>query len=307
MKKIVKICLIIAVIAAALGVVGIGAGMAMGASPDEFLNISLNETHRVFKRGEQTGAAEHHAEKEPKPIEENGSAAAEKSAAEKPATQAKPVPEGLSLGDKNTQGLEFDLKAGEISFYLHDGDQILLAGENLNEISRHLEIENEENEISVEDTRARVEGNWKLQVYLPNRNFRDIDLDLGAADVYIEALQADEIAIDLGAGNLEADRIAAGRSADLDVGAGAMKVAYLEGKALDLDCGMGSMDIALQGRKTEYHSTLSCGIGKIQLGADSFSGLGRETVVGTALASEAGKFLEADCGVGEMIITFEEE
>lgn len=298
MKPLAKICLIIAVIAAALGLVGIGAGMAMGASPDEFLNISLDETQRVLKPGrdgwEETfdGSPEVSAEKHAVTAEPELAAMAG-------------VSEALAFGDENTRGLELELRAGEIQFYLYEGEKILIASDDLSEVSRYFDVEADEDEISIEDTRNHVLDNWKLQVYLPDRNFRDIDLDLGAADVYIEALQADEISVDLGAGNMEVDRMVAGTSADLDVGAGAMVIDWLEGKELDLDCGIGSMEISLQGKETDYNCTLDCGAGVIQLGDSTYSGLGRETQFGSG--RDAAKYLDVDCGIGEIVIGFEEE
>lgn len=290
MKPFAKICIIIAVIAAALGLVGIGAGMAMGASPDEFLNISFQESHRVLKH-ERADFVEVFGVTSP----------------DKKEVKPSDIPEGLILGDENTQGLELELKAGEITFCVYDGEEIILAAENLDKVRRFFDIEVEKEGVSIEDTRDAYIDSWELQIYLPDRIFRDIDLDFGAADVNIEVLQADEISIDLGAGNLEAGKIVAGRSADLDVGAGEMTISWLEGTELDLDCGIGSLEISLQGKESDYSYTLDCGAGTIFLGENSYSGLGRGTRLDNSKEAGATKQVDADCGIGEMIITFEEE
>lgn len=305
MKPFVRVCLIIAVIAAVLGLVGIGAGVAMGASPEEFLNLSLNETHRVLKPGnddfvEVFGVVSSGAESEIS-VDENAVVVSPETASVAGGNA------GLVFGDKNTQSLELELKAGEIQFYLYEGDSIIFSAEDLNEISRYFLVEVDGQKLSIEDTRKHVTGDLQLQVYLPDRTFRDIDLDLGAADAYIEALQADEISVDLGAGNLEADRIAAGRSADLDVGAGAMVIACLEGKELDLDCGIGSLSIVLQGRESDYTYTLDCGAGTIQVGGSGYSGLWHETRTDTSARTDVEKHVDIDCGIGEISIAFEEE
>lgn len=297
MKPFAKICMIIAVIAAVLGLVGIGAGMALGASPDEFLNISIRETHRVLKPGNEDF------------VEVFGVNSADENAvivSPETASVANGNP-GLVFGDEHTKGLEFELKAGTIQFYLYEGDDIILAAEDLNEVSRYFKVEVEGDEVSIEDTRKHFTEPWQLQMYLPDRNFRDIDLDLGAAEVYIEALKADAVSIDLGAGNLEVDRIEAGTSADLDVGAGAMVVAWLEGKELDLDCGIGSMEVLLPGKESDYTYTMDCGAGTIHLAERSYSGLGRETKIDNSARGEVTKYVDVDCGIGEIVVVFEEE
>ena len=308
MKLFTKICLIVAVIAAALGLVGVGAGMAMGASPVEFLDIARDESRQVLKPG-RSGAVEVIPETAEKPEAE-----AAPEATENPEIVVSPETAsvagkaaGLTFGDQNTKGLDLELKAGKIQFYLYSGDEIILSAEDLNDVSKYLDIEMDGENLSIEDNRSYYVEGWELDIYLPDRTFRDVDLDLGAAEVFIEELNAEEISVDLGAGTLEADRIVAGQSADLDVGAGVMSIGYLEGPNLELDCGVGTLEILLQGRESDYTYTLDCGAGSIALGQDMYSGLGRETRIDNSARTGVKNYVDIDCGIGEISIAFEEE
>ena len=318
MKKFTKICLILAAVAAGLGIIGVIAGMALGATPDEFLDIARDESRQYMKVEEHF--VEIHREETAKPdgTESEGNKASEEGTESKDGkkpqketpdsdtqTYDREIPDSLAFGNADTVDFELELGAGEINLYLYEGEQILLSCKDLNDISKYMNIETDGKTVSIEDTRTYYVEGWELEVYLPNRTFRDIDLELGAAEVYMEALNAEEITLELGAGTLKADRIVAGRSADLNVGAGEMTISSLEGNDLDLDCGIGTLKLTLQGKEADYTYMLDCGAGTIQLGASTYSGLGRETRVDGG--SGAAKYVDVDCGIGEISIAFEEE
>lgn len=178
--------------------------------------------------------------------------------------------------------------------------------------------------LKLEDTRTHSQYQrdqaLELNVWLPVRNFEKIELDLGASDVSIESLQAEKIQIDAGAGLLDVERmegaetvldigmgsctvaeLLVSRSADLDVGAGELNVEYVSGNRVKLDCGMGSAMMTLSGRETDYNYELNCGVGMLQLGSRSYSGLDRSQTIDNG----AEKTINADCGIGTILLDFE--
>lgn len=273
MKPITKICLIVAAAAAALGLFGVGAGIAMGVSPKDVVDMAHSDI-RLHEEKEQVIRAEDDTV----------------------------TSDAVSYGNASTREFKLDMGAGEVQIYTHEGDGILVTGD-----TGRLTCEEDGEEVSLKYHRKHYTEPMELQIYLPVRGLDEIELEFGAADVYIEALEGSDISVSMGTGNLEADSIKALRSADLEVGTGAISVGYLEGNALEFECGIGSLEIVLQGKQNDYVYTLDCGIGTINLGADSYSGLGRETRIDNTARTGVEKYVEADCGIGEITIGFEEE
>ena len=278
MKQITKICLIAAAVAAVLGLLGVGVGIAMGVTKEDVLDSAHVEIPRE-ECWEDTGEA-HAFPEETQEAPENG----------------------MLFGNASVRKFKLDMGAGEVQIHTYEGEKILVTGD-----TGQLTCEENGEEVSLKYHRKHYTEPMELQVYLPAWGLTEIDLEFGAADVYIEALEGEDISISIGAGNLEADSIKAARSAELEVGTGAISVGYLEGTDLDFDCGIGSLEMVLQGKQSDYTYTLDCGVGTINLGRDSYSGLGRETRIDTSAQSGIAKYVEADCGIGEITIEFEEE
>lgn len=294
MKPIAKICLIVAAVAAALGLIGVGAGIAMGASAKDIADMARYELH-LSREKEQEIPAEDYTMTPDETLSHKDTASEHHAAADIPS-------DAMAFGNASTREFKLDMGAGEVQIYTHEGDGILVTGD-----TGRLTCEEDGEEVSLKYHRKHYTEPMDLQVYLPARGLDEIELEFGAADVYIEAMEGNDISVCIGAGNLEADSIKALRSAELEVGTGAMSIGYLEGKALDFDCGIGSLEMVLQGKQSDYVYILDCGVGAINLGADSYSGLGRETRIDNTVQTGVAKYVEAECGIGEITIEFEEE
>ena len=55
------------------------------------------------------------------------------------------------------------------------------------------------------------------------------------------------------------------------------------------------------GTQDEYNYDLQCGIGNLDIGSDSYSGLGREKHISNASADRK---LELECGMGNVSVSF---
>lgn len=123
----------------------------------------------------------------------------------------------------------------------------------------------------------------RLEIILPqNTQFDKVEMEIGASKADISKLVAKELR--------------------LEVGAGQATVKELTVDKLDVEAGLGQVDIEMSGAAEEYNYDIECGIGRVVVGSDSYSGLGAEKSV---KHENATKEIDVECGIGEVKIQFE--
>lgn len=303
-----------------LGFVGIAVGMAMGARPEQFLNLAHYENSVWRNR-----AGHGHERYQEELYEDSGAYC----------PNLDEIGEGLeipggnmeiaegSFGGADIRKLWLDLTFAEVTISCGEGDEIYLKTGNG---KGYLDIETDEDTLIIRDTRSYQQYSRDkalvLDIVLPDRSFDEIMLDLGGSEVTAEALRANDIEIDIGGGELTAeiiqgfdvsvslgagavyaDSLKTSGTAELSVGTGEISAASFSGADLDLECGIGSLELTVQGQETDYDYDLECGMGEIQIGEESYSGIAR----GASIDNGSGKLITAECGVGNITLDFAEE
>ena len=148
--------------------------------------------------------------------------------------------------------------------------------------------------------------------------FDDAAIETGAGKVEMDALSADTLKLSLGAGEAEIKNLTANFRADIDGGAGELKIdggmlrnleldmgvgeltlkSRIEGQSC-LDYGIGETKLTLLGSREDYQIEMDKGIGEARLEGesmrdDSVYGAGRNRI-------------EIDGGIGEISIDFSED
>ncbi len=72
---------------------------------------------------------------------------------------------------------------------------------------------------------------------------------------------------------------------------------------IDMKLGAGRITAELVGDESDYNYDVECGIGEIEIGGNSYGGLGRDTHIENPGAERE---LDIECGVGQIIIEFQE-
>ena len=320
MKPFTKFCLYLAGALGMLGFVGIAVGMAMGARPEQFLNLAH------YERAVWNNRAGHgHGEYQEELYEDSGAYCPELDEID----EELEIPDGDMeieegrFGGSDTRNLWIDLTFAEVTISCGEGDEIYLKTGNGKE---YLDIETDEDTLIIRDTRNYQQYSRDkalvLDIVLPDRSFDEIMLDLGGSEVTAEALWANDIEIDigggtltaeaiqgfdvsvsLGAGTVYADSLKTSGTAELSTGTGEISVSSFAGADLDLECGIGSLDLTVQGQETDYDYDLECGMGEIQIGEESYSGIAR----GASIDNGSGRLITAECGIGDIVLNFAEE
>lgn len=129
--------------------------------------------------------------------------------------------------------------------------------------------------------------------------WNEAKFEMGAGTLNIEAINAEELNIDMGSGEANIDHFEA-EEMDLDCGAGEITGIGTVIRELDTDCGVGNIQLHLFGKETDYNYEIDCGVGKVQCGENSYSGLGTDRKID----NHASGNINIDCGVGNVALDF---
>lgn len=170
----------------------------------------------------------------------------------------------------------------------------------------------------------------KIMIQIPsymmemNEAIKELSLKQGAGDIYVNLpLRAEKINISVDAGECEvAKKLTALEKCQADVGAGQINFEEIEAKELELkanvgqidteeikadqiniDCGIGSIDILAAGKEQDYNYEVECSVGEVEIGDNSFSGLGSKRKIENA----GDKQMQVKCNVGQVDVSFSEE
>lgn len=190
-----------------------------------------------------------------------------------------------TVGQEIYDSLDIEFGYGTMKISYGDVEQIQIEQENVKNYKCY-----------VDDGTLHIEGNLnanigigkkdgKIVIVIPNDMvFNEVDLELGAGLAEITGLVANNV--------------------DIEVGAGQMNITGLDAQKINAETGTGKLYAELVGKETDYSYNLECGIGKLKVGDSSYGGLGAEQNISN---SGATRFLDLECGIGELQIEFEEQ
>ncbi len=271
MKKITKLCVAISIITAVVGTIALFAGMTMGARPEDFLQINIGSRGITVEGApwlQISGNVEN--------------------------TDGEMREETIPAGQIDS--IKMKITGGEVNIRLTDNSETITCYSNRNQKLCSVEY----NTLTIQD-----DGLWEdlqLELYLPEKIWKKVALELGAGSAHIENLQAEKASVTLGAGEVTLDFLFCTDRVDFKVGTGELTAAFCDVKNLKLDCGIGSMAVVLAGGESDYDYRLQCGLGIIRLPDQEFTGTRWENKVNTGTE----KKVEANCGIGEIVIDFAE-
>lgn len=184
--------------------------------------------------------------------------------------------------EESCSNLDIEFGAGTLEIYYSDVEQIQIEQENVSNFKYYID----------EDT-LHIEGKPKwgiadsdgsIVVVIPNGMiFQEVDLEIGAGEADVDGLLV--------------------HTANIEVGAGEANITNLDVRELKAETGAGQLYVGLLGAEEDYNYDLECGIGEIEVGNNSFGGLGREQSIRNPGAE---RFLDIECGVGEIQIEFKD-
>lgn len=228
--------------------------------------------------------------------------------------------------EEEVKSLDLDIGASTMEIKYEDVDEYQIQVKNAK--LGYSKCEMNDGVLSIESNIDRVGVSWgkqkgnKVTLIIPKKaKLKEIELSLGAGSCTGDYLSAEEMELEIGAGNIQFETLEARKTMDLSVGAGNVEVDRLEAGSLELECEAGRCYVKsaattdnitltcdagytymkLEGEKDSYNYDLDCSMGNIEVAGNRHSGVdfSKETDHG------ADKELVVECNVGSVEIEFE--
>ena len=218
------------------------------------------------------------------------------------------------------ENLDLELTAGTFEIVEGDSDKIIVRSAkkiDLIQSGKTLIVDTDRG-VKVHFFGVSDEGHH-VEITLPKgKEFRNIDIEIGAGQLEADLLTAEDVEMMIGAGSIIVDKfvcekgkvsVGAGEAIikegvagklDLDVGLGDLQYDGSLGGDLDADCGMGNMDIRLDSREEDYNYQIDVGMGDISVGNSSYGGMAQSKDID----HDADADMDLDCGMGSIKIKF---
>lgn len=140
-----------------------------------------------------------------------------------------------------------------------------------------------------------------VTVNLPKSKIENTDLDVDAGDLTVSSLNSTDLKINIGAGEMDADHLNT-KTATIECGMGDVTVEHLTvTEKLVASVGMGEITMNLNGNKNDYNYEISCGMGNLSVGDQSYSGLSNDATID----NHAQVDVKLDCGMGNLEVNFD--
>lgn len=290
MRKGWKTFWIVCACIAALGIAFCIAGAVMGATTKGVLSVlqsaNLASIHDVEVTTEETREV---VEAEPEAGEEVVS---------------------QSMEYEDIRSLDVDIVCPNLVIEEYSGSQIQVKTERIPEnIQNDMSFYVDKDELKIKlDNKKKWKnlfGDLKgtLTIRIPeDYDLEEASLTVDAGELQIENIRAEELKIDIGAGRAVVKQFTADKI-DVECGAGEANIAGTAEKEIQIECGVGSVTYRASGRQQDYDYELSCGIGDLNVGNDSFGGISGKQKIDNGGHTK----MEIECGIGEVNVTFGEE
>lgn len=139
-------------------------------------------------------------------------------------------------------------------------------------------------------------------VDLPTSDLDDSDFNVDAGKLTVSNLNSTKLVIDIGAGEMDGDHLKC-ETAVIDCGMGETDIDnFSVTKKLDASVGMGEITLNMNGKRNDYNYEISCGMGNLQVGDQSYSGLSNDATID----NDAQADVKLDCGMGNLEVNFED-
>ncbi len=208
---------------------------------------------------------------------------------------------GNSFSCSDVQALELEFGGSELKLEETDGDQILV--ERIWDPAHIVKTELDDETLKISAKSSSIRGSVKLRILIPkDHTFDEMRLKLGASVITAQALRADELEVELGAGTFNGTGVITASESKWQVGMGELTLKSLNCQDLEMECGMGSLSVAMARPQKYYDCSVSCHAGAVTVGSSEFY-TGSHRLEGDEADSE----IKITCGMGSADLTFAED
>ena len=194
--------------------------------------------------------------------------------------------------------LDIELKYDEL--ILEEGDSFCVRVYDDN--GKNVTVKESSDTLKVRSTKKLSKTRKVCISYPEDVKLQELEIEMGAGTVYLNRdIETEKLSVEMGAGEYDSKNPVTAREADLEIGTGSMTFADLSARKTDGECGLGELDLTLTGTQEDYNYDLECGVGNLDVGSDSYSGLGREKSISN---TGADRKVDLECGMGNVSVNF---
>ena len=194
--------------------------------------------------------------------------------------------------------LDIELKYDEL--ILEEGDSFCVRVYDDN--GKNVTVKESSDTLKVRSTKKLSKTRKVYISYPKDVKLQELEIEMGAGTVYLNRdIETEKLSVEMGAGEFDSKNPVTAKEADLEIGTGSMTFADLSAKKISGECGLGELDITMTGTQEDYNYDLECGVGNLNVGSDSYSGLGREKSISN---TGADRKLNLECGMGNVSVDF---
>ena len=306
MKKFTKGMLIAAGIFAAAGIGLTAAGGVMGASMSELTGV--NSLKRILWMTEWDD--DHDDYDDIDDDDDDYEDRVEHDGMEHSAEMGQKNMEPAAVGNESaTDGIVYQLKyqPTKLDIELKYDELILEEGDSFcvrvyDDNGKNVTVKESSDTLKVRSTKKLSKTRKVCISYPEDVKLQELEIEMGAGTVYLNRdIETEKLSVEMGAGEFESKNPVTAREADLEIGTGSMTFADLSTRKTDGECGLGELDLTLTGTQEDYNYDLECGVGNLDVGPDSYSGLGREKSISN---TGADRKVDLECGMGNVSVNF---
>lgn len=162
-----------------------------------------------------------------------------------------------------------------------------------------------------------------MNIYIPEgMSFENVLVEFGGGEVDLGTLETNHLTLSAGAAHVQADKLTVHNLLQIELGAGEVKIKDAVLKHVETSVGAGSIEITgritgdltaetamgstefvLYGKEEEHNYEIECMAGEMNVGDNSYAGLGAERTIRNGADSD----FKLSCVMGEMSVKFIEE
>lgn len=213
--------------------------------------------------------------------------------------------EGTKIIEQDCRNLELEMEAGQLEICYGDVMDIQIEGKNMQGLEIAVDGDQGEETLYMETSIDVIDRNAPvLRVILPKeKQFQEVELELGASQAEIDGLLADNIKMSIGTGEADISNVHT-KMMEMEVGAGEADIKNLTVSNLNLEVGVGEANVQVNGAIEDFNYRIECGIGEVVVGNDSYGGLGAEQTIKN---SNTSCLIDIECGIGSVDMQFQRE
>ena len=194
--------------------------------------------------------------------------------------------------------LDIELKYDEL--ILEEGDSFCVRV--YDDSGKNVTVKESSDTLKVRSTKKLSKTRKVCISYPEDVKLQELEIEMGAGTVYLNRdIETEKLSVEMGAGEFDSKNPVTAEEADLEIGTGSMTFADLSAKKISGECGLGELDLTMTGTQEDYNYDLECGVGNLDVGSDSYSGLGREKSISN---TGADRKLNLECGMGNVSVDF---